>query len=260
MDTADLTASFQTFFKSVIKYPSFALLTDYDGTLAPFQVNRELALPYPGIPELLLRLVIKGAHVAVVSGRPAHEMQRLLGLNSIELWGGHGSERLLPTGEYLRSECLSKQSTNFEILVEALEREQLASKLELKPSGVAVHWRGSPQAEVNEMRQAAIRAFHSMSLPEIEARDFDGGLEFRPRGVTKADAVRQIKRELPDCPMVYLGDDYTDEDAFRALDHNDLSVLVRSEYRPTSAQLWLRPPEELSALLDLMANSIGGTR
>ena len=43
----------------------------------------------------------------------------------------------------------------------------------------------------------------------------------------------------------YLGDDLTDEDAFRALKGRGLSVLVRNELRETLADIWLKPPGEL---------------
>src|SRR3954470_23136481 len=119
MAAPTVTASFENFFSSVTHCSSFALLTDYDGTLAPFRVEREFAAPYPGIPELLLRLLVKGAHVAVVSGRPAHEVQRLLGLSSIEIWGCHGAERLLATGEYVLAELPSMQVFKNDLLLAA---------------------------------------------------------------------------------------------------------------------------------------------
>ena len=52
--------------------------------------------------------------------------------------------------------------------------------------------------------------------------------------------------------MAYLGDDLTDEAAFRAVNDaglSSLSVLVRQEWRETSAEVWLRPPEELKGFL-----------
>ena len=51
-------------------------------------------------------------------------------------------------------------------------------------------------------------------------------------------------------PVAYLGDDRTDEDAFRQLRGRGLTVLVRDEYRPTAAECWLRPPSELLHFLD----------
>jgi trehalose-phosphatase len=76
--------------------------------------------------------------------------------------------------------------------------------------------------------------------------EFDGGVELRMPDLDKGDAVRTGAEEMkPDAPIAYLGDDITDERAFNALGDRGLSVLVRAEWRKTSAQLWLRPPDEL---------------
>ena len=75
---------------------------------------------------------------------------------------------------------------------------------------------------------------------------FDGGIEFRAQGTTKGSAVRTILSEVGEhTPVAYLGDDSTDEDAFRALGDRGLGVLVRREPRATAADLRISPPEEL---------------
>ncbi|HVZ16212.1 MAG TPA: trehalose-phosphatase, partial [Terriglobales bacterium] len=86
------TASFEPFFRAIKDYTSLTLLSDYDGTLAPFVVDRTAARPYPNVPEALLTLAENGVRVVIVSGREANEVQRLLGINSIEIWGCHGAE------------------------------------------------------------------------------------------------------------------------------------------------------------------------
>ncbi len=50
--------------------------------------------------------------------------------------------------------------------------------------------------------------------------------------------------------VAYLGDDRTDEDAFRELNGKGLSVLVRKEQRPTAAEIWIEPPAELLDFLE----------
>ena len=54
----------------------------------------------------------------------------------------------------------------------------------------------------------------------------------------------------PESAIAYLGDDVTDEDAFRAVKMRGIGVLVRPEFRETVADVWLRPPDEL---VDFMA-------
>jgi len=84
----------------------------------------------------------------------------------------------------------------------------------------------------------------------LETITFDGGLELRPLGCDKGTAVERVFQEMGNrTAMAYLGDDLSDEDAFRALKGRGLSVLVRHESRPTLADAWIRPPRQLLAFL-----------
>ena len=47
----------------------------------------------------------------------------------------------------------------------------------------------------------------------------------------------------------YLGDDVTDENAFQAVKGHGVGLLVREELRPTEADVWIRPPDELRSFL-----------
>lgn len=79
---------------------------------------------------------------------------------------------------------------------------------------------------------------------------FDGGLEIRAAVRNKGDVVRTIVAEMGrGASIAYLGDDQTDEDAFAALQGYGLRVLVNDSYRPTVADVWVRPPEGVIAFL-----------
>ena len=80
---------------------------------------------------------------------------------------------------------------------------------------------------------------------------FDGGIELGVPGKDKGTAVQTILREMgDDAVTAYLGDDFTDEDAFSSINGKGLGILVRTEFRPTKAAVWLKPPRELLQFLD----------
>jgi len=182
----------------------------------------------------------------------------LLGIDGIEIWGSHGAERLLPTGEHIR--MATPDAAHLRRLAETLTREGLATVMEVKPFGIAVHWRGLSSSEAGTIRSVAVQSYQALRVPDLELFAFDGGVEFRSCTNTKARAVLDVKREERSRPIMYLGDDLTDEDAFRVLDATDVSILVRKEYRPTAARFWIQSPEQVIALLQWMADVVGGEK
>jgi trehalose-phosphatase len=96
--------------------------------------------------------------------------------------------------------------------------------------------------------ETAVREFlkHLHEGANLSLEAFDGGLELRALGRNKGDAVRDVLDEEGSlAAAAYLGDDRTDEDAFRAIRGRGLSVLVRPELRETAADWWLIPPADL---------------
>lgn len=232
--------------------PARVLLLDYDGTLAPFTSDREHAFPYPEIPELVARIMRTGTRVVLISGRPATELLFLSGIHPYpEIWGSHGAERLLPDGSYWVEPPSPDHQSALKAAVHSLNACGFSSRVEVKPGGVAVHWRGVPLAERTVM-ETKIRNLFGPAIDDhgLHLLPFDGGLELRAPGKNKGDAVSAILQESgPEVAAAYLGDDQTDENAFRAIKGWGIAILVRPEPRPTEADLWLRPPEELGRFL-----------
>src|SRR5947209_6230817 len=240
------------FFDQLRRTKSRALLLDYDGTLAPFTAERERAFPYPGIPELVSKIIHTGTRVVLVSGRPATEVLFLSGIHPHpEIWGSHGAERLLPNGSYEVEPPSLDHQTALKAAVHSLNACGFASRVEVKPGGIAVHWRGLPAAERAHM-EARIRTLFASAIEDhgLHLLPFDGGLELRAPGKNKGDAVSAILQESgSEVAAAYLGDDQTDENAFRAIKGRGIAILVRPGPRPTVADVWLRPPEELGRFL-----------
>jgi len=241
-----------TFFDRLRRAPSRALLLDYDGTLAPFTPDREHAFPYPEIPELVARIMRTGTRVVLISGRPATELLFLSGIHPHpEIWGSHGAERLLPDGSYKVEPPSPSHQSALQAVVRSLHACGLSSRAEIKPGGIAVHWRGLSAAERAQMEHRVRNLFASAIEDHgLHLLPFDGGLELRAPGKNKGDAVSTILDEAgSEVAAAYLGDDQTDENAFRAIKKRGIAILVRPEPRPTVADIWLRPPEELGRFL-----------
>jgi len=242
-----------TFAMRLVDVQQRVLLLDYDGTLAPFVSDRGSAFPYTGVPQLLEQIInTTGTRVALISGRPAHDVPRLIGIDRApEVWGSHGLERLHPDGRYEMPEIERGILDYFERAVVELESLGLRQVTETKPAAIAVHWRWLPSSKLEEVKATAYRVLsRGTRNPALKLELFDGGLELRIRGRNKGDAVRTILSETDtNVPVAYLGDDVTDEDAFRALCGKGLSVLVTPKYRFSAAQMWLKPPDDLIRFL-----------
>ena len=249
------------FWDSLRRRGNRALLLDYDGTLAPFRVERSEAVPYPGVREILEEITANAAcRVVVISGRSVEDLIPLLGLRVIpEVWGAHGRERLFPDGTYQVVPISAEADKVLRMALDWAKASGLERHCESKPGCVALHVRGfEPERAKQVLKQ--VRSAWSL-LDEghgLDLHSFDGGVELRAKGCHKGQAVETIFQESgPETVAAYLGDDITDEDAFRALKDKGLGVLVRSELRPTEADLWIRPPGELLQFLSEWADICG---
>ena len=242
------------FFAHVHAASSRVLMLDYDGTLAPFHEDPAQARPYSEIPVLLDAIIQTGqTRLVIVSGRWIKNLVPLLGLRAMpEIWGSYGWERSLPDGDYSSAPV---QTSAFEALATAeqwvADIERLGARCERKPTALAFHWRGLAKERVVEIHNRILEKWTTLAAQqELGWHDFDGGIEFRARGWDKGEAVKTILAESgPGAVCAYLGDDLDDEHAFKAIPDSGLSVLVREQFRPTAADLWIQPPEEVREFL-----------
>ena len=264
MKTVEPQLAYLAFLDRVRSSPRRVLLLDYDGTLAPFSVDREHAFPYAEIPQLLVRIAAAGTRLVLISGRIAREALLLSGVHPHpEIWGSHGLERLKPDGSYQVRTLPPEYQTALLQATSALRGSSLESRMELKPGSVAVHWRDLEGPNAGQLKAEVLRLWGPLlSGPHaLDLLRFDGGLELRVPGIDKGSAVTAVLMESgPDAAVAYLGDDLTDEDAFRALKGRGLTVLVRPEPRPSEAGVWLHPPEQLIQFLEHWLRAAEGAR
>jgi trehalose 6-phosphate phosphatase len=241
------------FFRRVKEESQSALLLDYDGTLAPFQVERSKAFPYPGVREMLEKLVeVAGLRVVIISGRWIKDLNPLLKLKKQpEIWGSHGLERLKTDGSYKIASMDESLLSGLVAADEWVETVGLAKHSERKPGCIAIHWRGLDQRKKNEIRTRIEPEWSLIAKGwGLMLKEFDGGIELRAGLQNKGDAVKTVLEEMDrGITAAYFGDDSTDEDAFIAIKGKGVGVLVRKELKPTVADVWIKPPEEMLQIL-----------
>jgi trehalose-phosphatase len=234
--------------------PRSLLMLDYDGTLAPFHDDRFEATPYPGVEDRLAILSgLSRVRLVLITGRSARDLRDLLPSTvRLEIWGCHGRERLNADGSYELAALDPLQQDAMRGVGQQLFSLGFAEALEMKPSSLAIHWRGLEPEAKERLRSLTHSVFeHLAPASGLQLLPFDGGLEVRSTERTKGTAVRQILGQEPaTIPLAYLGDDLTDEDAFAEVGNRGASILVRPVVRESSARYWLRPPQELLDFLD----------
>lgn len=219
---------------------------DFDGTLAPI-VDRPDGARLEGGMRGHLDSLAAVVPTAVVSGRDLEDLRLRVPVPGLILVGSHGVEIAYPGEGVERAPGLADSDSSLGRLVQRLRQDTAPLSgvlVEPKRHSVAVHWRLAGPAE--EAAAERVMATATEDFPAFKIVRGKMVAEFRPAidrdkgtaiGLLRAHAAR-----VGGAPAVlYLGDDVTDEDAFRALDPAcDTGILVASPSRPSAAG-WCLP-------------------
>jgi trehalose-phosphatase len=236
-----------------------AVLTDFDGTLAPIVERAEEAALPDEAREVLRRLVERYALVGAVSGRRAAEVRGLVAVDGLHYAGNHGLELLLPGDEEPRPDPSiggrERQAIEFLAGIGEGRLEEAGLRTEDKGPIQALHWRGAAdEARAEEVaREVAAEAERA----GLEVRGGRKVLELRPVGGGGKDAaVSSLLAGQGVDRAVYAGDDRTDVDAFRRLgelrEAGELAVAVRV------GVLSAEGPREIAEQSDVTVEDLAG--
>ena len=221
--------------------------SDYDGVLARLRDDPAAAVPEPGVAEALARLArVDGVTVALVSGRGVADLRTTSGLSGDLRWvGSHGAEFDGPlTGEL--ADRRDRLAERLAPLVAGVE----GAWLETKPASVAVHVRPVEDRAAAALRLGEARSAADSSLTLKPGKDV---LEIAVTDAHKGAALRRLADELGAAASLYLGDDVTDEDGFRALT-GAYDVTVKIGGGSTAARYRVADPAGAVAVLDHLAD------
>jgi trehalose 6-phosphate phosphatase len=239
--------------RSIHAAQHLALFIDFDGTLVALRRRPSDVKPL----DLPLRRVLhclaghKRLRVYVISGRRLAELYKLVPVRGIHLLGLHGWEgrdvppldeerRVLQGARQLLSERLSNTPD---------------IRLEDKGLGLAVHYRGASLCAVR-LARAIVREVLRVLGPQIHMVRGHKVWELLPRQINgKGAAVSALLSKLPQSTLaIFVGDDVTDESAFRALP-GGLTIRVGKHPR-TRARFLLRSSEEVKMFLQKLEAAI----
>ncbi len=229
-----------------------AVFLDYDGTLTPIVSRPEQAVFSDSMRMVLCNLATK-VPVGVLSGRDLEDVRQRVNLEGIIYAGSHGFDIAGPHGlrKQVATECLP--------ILDAAEkelREKLAgipgALLERKRFSIAAHYRQVADESVGQFEQAVneVVAGH----PELRRMAGKKVYELLPdidwdKGKAVVWLLETLGLEQPEVLPIYIGDDRTDEDAFRMLQQRGVGIIVTEELRPTAARYALKNPAEVERFL-----------
>jgi trehalose 6-phosphate phosphatase len=224
-----------------------ALFLDFDGTLVEFRPRPHLVKLSARARTALRKLAAhRAVRVMIVSGRRRESLLQFVKVPGVFLHGLYGCEN---ENDLTLPKAASSKMSEARTALASLPAHAPGIFIEEKGASLAVHFRdASPQSERHA--RARLRKLLADCRPHLAIIRAGNVWELVPSNVRgKGHAVRVLLQELGAAFLpIYIGDDLTDEPAFRAL-RKGITVLVGSR-RPTSAHYSLRNPSQVGLFLE----------
>jgi alpha,alpha-trehalase len=196
---------------------------------------------------------------AIVSGRDLDDVRSMVGIDGLWYAGSHGFDLLAPDGQRNAYEggrdalpALDEAAAELEDAI----GEIAEAWVERKRYAIAVHYRQTPDELVPRL-EAIVRDV----ADRHDTLRMTGGkriFELRPdidwdKGRALDRILRIVAPDEQNTVPIYLGDDETDEDAFREVRERGWGIVVGAGDRPTAAHSRLRDTDEVTQFLSKLA-------
>jgi trehalose-phosphatase len=229
-----------------------AVFLDYDGTLTPIVSHPEKALLSDSMRQAVQVLAMQ-ASVAILSGRDLDDVRQRVNIVAIVYAGSHGFDIAGPRG--LRKEVATEFLPTLDMAEKELGKELAGiagARVERKRFSVAAHYRKVSESDFPKVERAVSEvAARYRDLRRMEGKKV---YELLPdidwdKGKAVLWLSETLGMERAKVRPIYIGDDRTDEDAFRALGQCGVGILVGEQSRPTTASYSLKNPTEVERFL-----------
>ena len=229
-----------------------AVFLDYDGTLTPIVSQPENAWLSDSMRQTLQELAAQ-TPVAILSGRDLDDVRQRAGIDDIVYAGSHGFDIAGPHGlrRQMATEFLPKLDTVENELHKRLDGIS-GALVERKRFSIAAHYRNVKEEDIPRVKRAVAEA----AARHRELRRIDGKkvYELLPdvecdKGKAVLWLLEALGLDRENSRSIYIGDDVTDEDPFRALEQCGIGIVVGEQSQPTAARYSLRDPAEVERFL-----------
>ncbi len=239
------------------------LFLDFDGTLSPIVNHPEDAEMSDDMRKTLNELSSK-IHVGIISGRDLDDLADRVGIDSVIYAGSHGFRIKGPSGLNRETKDSKRLSSKFQRIYKELkdffDKEVSGVEIERKRYAIAIHYRNASEnasglitPKVNEILK---------KNPDFKKGTGKKIIEIKPDvDWHKGKALLWIldamnKKEDPDTLPIYIGDDLTDEDAFKTLTDKGLGILVADHGHKTAADYHLKDVDEVLLFLKILVRNV----
>lgn len=234
------------------------LFLDYDGTLVPIKKKPSLAILSTSMHELLNKLAIhSNISVIIVTGRSFSDIKKLMGIKKITYISNHGFQISGDKIKWIHPDIkcnISILKKIFLLLNNAL-RSFPETLVEDKKLTLSVHFRNERNNHIPLVKKIVVATIQPFQ-ENINKTTGKKVIEIRPNiSWNKGKAVLKIlallqHRKNKNC-IICIGDDKTDEDAFRALRNKAITVHVGSNLK-TQAHYYLRNTKQVKTFLEMI--------
>ena len=236
-----------------------AVFLDYDGTLTPIVSEPSLATMSDRMRRILIELS-RNCPISIVSGRDLDNVRTMVGLDELMYVGSHGFEVRGPGGSFhdqARGEPFLPSLARAESELRTAVEGTPGAWIERKKFAVTMHYRNVEPENVPELEAR----FDGVAKQHPDLRKAGGKKVFellpnidwnKGRMVQSILDMRHVngRRAMP----LYIGDDVTDEDAFRALADTGVTIVVSGHPRETAAHYALKDVSEVAVFLERLSD------
>lgn len=239
-----------------LKSKNRIIILDYDGTLMEFTESPKAALPTKELIHLIYTLIQKNNTIAIISGRDKETLQNWFENLNIILMAEHGAFYKYPNANwklYQNNIDLNWKKAIKNILQLYTDRLPGAF-IEEKTFSIVFHYRNAdPETSLSFIPELNGHLQHFLSNTNLKVHKGNKILEIKPANIGKHSITEILNiKEYDFC--LAIGDDYTDEDMFKVLPEDAITIKVGEI--STLAKYNIKNPQHVRKMLEKLANAV----